>query len=332
MKTIASTPQALTLARIHEEVTFWLTANPKKVQKRRGKIAAVAEGLRKLENLEKMEKIPTLRPRMAWFSTTQTQAQMGRGQMNLQVLGKAAGTLSLDSERKWMFEPNLKGARESWQWSKNPKDAKKIREFLLKAKNARGNKLADEREIQWQLADALRSHKQITACRGFQSVTWNGCFTEIGVSVNRDGKRDAQGAGTLDLMVRHGRGSGFLVLEVKAPGDSKVEAALIQALRYATALEFEANEGGDENQKNYNVVFGSNDKCKLKIGAVVVMKDGREVRRDAPAILHRNWKERGNSKVDRIGMLLYKFDRSTGKANSWDWLPGWDVRNDFQND
>ena len=57
------------------------------------------------------------------------------------------------------------------------------------------------------------------------------------------------------------------------------------------------------------------------------MEDSYDVQSCAPAILEKTWKERGESKLDRIGMLLYKFDKSTGKAGSWEWLPGWDVRN-----
>jgi hypothetical protein len=114
------------------------------------------------------------------------------------------------------------------------------------------------------------------------------------------------------------------VFELKKPGVTKVEEALQQALRYATALDIEANEGKQENRENYHTIFGSKGKGRLEIGAVVVLEDKGKIRRDAPAILQQYWAEHGDSKIDRIGMLLYKFDQN--KVKSWEWLPGWDAR------
>lgn len=50
------------------------------------------------------------------------------------------------------------------------------------------------------------------------------------------------------------------------------------------------------------------------------------VRRTAPAIMNQYWSARGDSKIDRLGVLLYEFDLVTKKAKSWKWLDGWDAR------
>lgn len=145
-----------------------------------------------------------------------------------------------------------------WKWSRNSKDGSEIRKFLGACEQNPSASAKNEREIQWQLAQALLDDPKEPddALRNLSPVIWNGCFTEIGVSVKLTG---ASGTGNIDLVVRrrNGRQAGFLVCELKTTGETDVELALKQALRYASALNHEANEGDADNLKNYRAVFGS---------------------------------------------------------------------------
>lgn len=332
----------MNLAMIHDEVVNALKSSTAKVTQRREAIAALAKAfamaaLAKVEKMQNSDLPPLLRRRKAWFSTTQTDAANADFCIRSQLLGVDVGALRFSCEAKseenaFWFHPKkhlvaLLGFPDygPWKWSNDPKAARLIRQFFDKCETIKGAKAHNEREIQWQLANALQTGDD--ALRNLQPVTWNGCYTEIGVSVNKTGQ---PGTGNIDLLVRRGKGGqrGFIVFELKKPGDKGIEKALKQALRYATALNCEANEGGQVNQSNYHAVFGSGGKAKLKIGAAVVLDagDGDRVRNRATAILQQYWAKRGESQIDRIGVLLYKFDPKANKAKNWEWLCGWDAR------
>lgn len=332
----------MNLAMIHDEVVNALKSNTAKVKQRRDAIAALAKALTIAASAKATQKRdallpPLLRRRKAWFSTTQTDAANADICIRLQLLGVDVGALryscgARSDENHFWFYPKkhlvtLLGFPDCgpWKWSNDPKAARLIRQFFDKCATVKGAKAHNEREIQWQLANALQSGDD--ALRNLQPVTWNGCYTEIGVSVNKTGQ---PGTGNIDLLVRRGKGGqrGFIVFELKKPGDKGIVKALQQALRYATALNCEANEGDTDNQANYHVVFGSRGKAKLKVGAAVVLDagDGDRVRNRATAILKQYWAKRGESQIDRIGVLLYKFDPKTKKAKNWEWLSGWDAR------
>ena len=296
-----------------------------KVEKRRGKIAALAAAL------QRAPKVPLLRSRGVWFSTTQTDATMAKGVARAQLNGIELGELRLNSSA-YELHPSKKMAPYTkeqglcpppWQWSHNRKHGEAIRTFLKSCKHHPRAKKDNEREIQWQLAAALEAGRKVTALRNLRPVTWNGLYTEIGVAVNRTGKI---GDGTIDLIVR--RRGGFLLFELKRPGETEVEEALWQVLRYANTFCFEANAGDENNRRNYRKVLGSSGSGKLRIGAVVVMEDDKlgKVRDAARKLLDDYWSNPGGSKIDRIGMLLYKFDREKRNVSSWEWLPRWDGR------
>ncbi|MFA5262705.1 MAG: hypothetical protein WC378_02700 [Opitutaceae bacterium] len=319
----------MNLATIHDKVENTLKANPQKVEQRRKAIEAVRAGLAKVKDLQ----APILRHRKAWFSTTQGHTAKGNGCARVQVLGLNVGQLSLvtkPDEAFYEFIPNegylksLGFPNGPWRWSKSKKHGQQINSFLKECETLPGANADNEREIQWQLAEALRSEKG-GVLRYLQPVTWDRRFTEIGVSVTASGK---PGTGNIDLLVRQGKGAQgcFLVFELKKPvrnGVKAFEAALQQALRYATALNFEANKGGNKNLENYRVVLNSKGTRKLEIGAVVVVEDTKVVRENADKILKEYTEDRGGSDIKRLGVLLYKFDKSEGKAHSWAWLPGW---------
>jgi len=324
----------MSIGQIHEAVITALRGASEKVTNRRNAVAALHKGLKKFTE----KSWPLLRSRDVWFSTTQRNTIAARGQVCVQTHGIDVGHLSVDpTNNAYMFHPNdqclietnISGnGKTGWAWSKNPGDGKKIRKFIEECKKLTKAKENSEREIQWILADALKAPGKPEVLERMKPVTWNGRFVEIGVSINKKGN---PGTGNIDLLViRRGgnQGSRFLVFELKNPGDTNVKAALDQAIQYATALSVEANDGGKENQKLYNRVFDSNGVGKLVIGAVVVLEDCAKVRSDAPAILKAYWDNRGASKIDRLGLLLYKKE---GLRYTWSWLDGWDARQNMTN-
>jgi hypothetical protein len=303
---------AKNIAELHAAVAAELSKKPEVVNKRRKAIAALRKG--KSKGL----KLPLPKKRKAWFSTNQTDTSNSLNGARVQVLGIDVGELKLnEDETCYVFHPNGKNFPEfqdvKWKWSKDAKDAKKIRNFLAECETHSKAAPGNEREIQWQLANALGDGK-LEPFRNLQPVTWCKRFTEIGVSVTISGKA---ATGNIDLLVRRS-GRGFLVFEVKAPGKTDIEATLQQALRYATALHIEANEGTSKDLENYNSVFGSNSKKELKIGAVIVMQNKPKVSREAAKIITQYCSVRGDSKIDRLGVLLYDFDGS--KVTGWKWL------------
>jgi hypothetical protein len=308
---------AKNIAEIHDAVVAALSKNPKVVNNRRKAIAALEEG--KAKGL----KLPLQKRRNVWFSTTQTDTISAQGVTRVQVLGIEVGQLKLNEDKTcFIFYPDGKKfpayLDKKWKWSKDAKDAVEIRRYLTECKKHQNAKPENEREIQWQLANALGDGK-FDAFRWLQPVTWSEHFTEIGVSVTKLGEA---GTGNIDLMVRRGRTPetrGYLVFEVKAPSETDVKDPLEQALRYATALHFETEKGTPEDRENYTFVFGAKkSKKELNIGAVIVMKNSPEVRLKAATLIDQYCRNRGKSKIDRIGVLLYDFDGH--KVTGWEWL------------
>jgi hypothetical protein len=306
------------------------------VDGRRKKMEQIADALDRLEGSTKTR--PRLRSRKAWFSTNQSNAKGKAFNAKVQVLGHEIADLYLDttthSEHRYKFRPKLAmvkkifsdGAKDHvgpWLWSHCKQDSTAINDYLKACKEFLKAKSGNEREIQWQLANALKSEKT-GALRDLKPVTWNGLFTEVGVSIKSGG---TPGTGNIDLVVRCSKGArGFLVFELKKPKNINIEAALAQALRYAIALNIEANDS-ERHQETYRKVFGAGGKKKLKIGAVAVLEEDRkgEVKKKAGKFLNELLAKPYDRKlIDRIGVLLYKFDGE--KAGSWKWLEGWDAR------
>lgn len=304
----------------------------KKVKQRRGVMAELRKAL------DKAPKNKRLVSCGVWFSTTQSDTKRAKGHVRVQMLGLDVGHLELDRaavKPKFKFHPTMTMKEHHsdlpnppWEWSNNLNDGNAIWTYLNRCKDDPRAKSDSEREIQWELAYALKSNKKPESLRHLQPVTWNGLFTEIGVAVTKDGKVSARGTGNIDLLVRRVRG--YLIFEIKKPRESNVKQALDQAIRYATALDIEANGNkgnpiDEQNRENYHSVFHSNAKRELKIGVVVVMENNKKVLKTAPGILKTYWCDKGASKIDRLGMLLYKYEEN--KETSWSWLNSdWDAR------
>ena len=331
----------MTITELHKQTVASLKENPSKVAQRRAAIAELARGNERTLKLDR----PTLRRRAGiWFSTSQGNTFAGKGELCVQLLGVGVGSLVFDeSEKRWWFRPTKKGV-SSWRWSNNREDGALINKYLeariVEIRAARQNSRGNEREIQWQLASALSSEKKIRNrnLRGLRPVSIGGFPLEIGVSVSRNGGVNNRSTGNIDLLlVKRGGSVGgrMLVLELKAPGVNKeksIQGALEQAIRYATALDFEANGDRDEtaeqqmNLATYRSAFGLKESGKgwLGLGIVVAMEDaGPDFRDAARKQLNECCRELGKSPIKWIDILLYDYDKAGETADGWRWLENW---------
>jgi len=53
------------------------------------------------------------------------------------------------------------------------------------------------------------------------------------------------------------------------------------------------------------------------------MEDHEKTRDAALAYLQRCWDERAEMTIDRIGVLLYKYDTRAHQVTSWKWFGDW---------
>ena len=329
---------------VFADVHATLAANKSGVKKRRDSIAELAGAIKSLQTRRRQGEASRLMKRPnVWFATNQTNSGKRHRSIHLQILGANVGTLK-QVGRAFRFSPNkstlakikktnpdigLTDEAEGWAWTGNANACAKTDKYLRECKNLRAGKLHDEREIQWQLADALRGRKSglAPALALLAPVTWDGLFTEIGTSINKDGKART---GNIDLMVRSGKGPNtqFLVFEVKAPKERDWEKALLQALRYASAIKIEANgfdgdESSSQNLKNYRAVLGAGGERKLNIGAVIVMRNPGDKQCEKIAQrLEQYFGNHSDNPIKPIGVLFYEFE---GKAVGWKWLSGWKI-------
>ena len=327
----------MTIKEIHDSIHEIHDKSADARTKVKGRRAAIAKLATVVERTRKKRIVPE--GCLGWLSTTQSDAINSSDKYRVQFRGVEIGHLvpaaSSSKNPSAIFHPKAEVLKKlnwpeseksagPWSWDEH---AALITKFMQQCEAYTGFKKKNEREIQWQLAHVLTNDKTHVALEWMAALAWNGLFHEVGVSVNKDGVFGKK-PGNIDLLVRRGRGfgSGYLVFEVKKPRNTDVQAALKQALRYATALDIEANTPDDEvNRANYRLVFGATGTKILNIGAVLVMEDSDKVRKVAPELLQQACRERGASKIDRLGLLLYTYDEKHDKATSWDWLPGWDA-------
>ena len=184
---------------------------------RREKIKSVAKKIKGLEGAIATKIFPNrLCPRTtgsirAWFSMNQKliiKANPRKGfNLNVEVRGKNVGEILVQPTGQnpaFIFTPkeSLREARESvrWEWSQNSVDAENIRTFLRRQVTKAQTIKAQEREIQWQLSEAIK--KGTDTFRNLQPIQWLKYPSEIGVSINREGAVLLGTTGNIDLMVR----------------------------------------------------------------------------------------------------------------------------------
>jgi hypothetical protein len=315
--------------------------------KQRSKIAARRQVMMSLqenvkEHLERLEMKPNRvrrRPKIT-FTVSQTAVQRKNMILGVEMCGKNVGTLVLADDAHAKFEPKAKYSPKSlsWEWSKHPSDAENIRSFLCQVERRLCTNRVVEREIQGQLFEAISKLGRATAFENLQPVMLAGYPSEIATWITRKQK---VGVGNIDVLVRRtqdqfGRGAQFLVFELKRPERRpNVAEALLQAITYALALGIESNGLDLERAQDrkivvraYRSLLGSNGTTELKFGAVAVVQDTSANREDAKDALEMfklpNQKDR--SRVDRLGVLFYKWDGATRKATAWHWYEGADPR------
>jgi len=306
---------------------------------RREKIKSVAKKIKGLEGAIATKIFPNrLCPRTtgsirAWFSMNQKliiKANPRKGfNLNVEVRGKNVGEILVQPTGQnpaFIFTPkeSLREARESvrWEWSQNSVDAENIRTFLRRQVTKAQTIKAQEREIQWQLSEAIK--KGTDTFRNLQPIQWLKYPSEIGVSINREGAVLLGTTGNIDLMVRDRGRTGFYVFELKRPGATEtIEKALRQSIYYALALDHEANLNAD-SQQDYRKVFGSNGSKPLKFGAVAVMsRPESELWNEfqlAARDVAKRYKPSASSRLLSIGILTYHWDPVSMKASDWEWL------------
>lgn len=319
----------MTIAWLNARITEELKKNRGKVVDRRSKIKEVRQGL---DLLAKGRAAPRLERRYdVWFSTTQGNIQDVREQdakrtVNVQYRGIQVGELKVDlndSPPSWRFHPSNKRnkdltppfadlPRKGWEWNDNVEDEKCLRDFIGRCEKHPRAGEKTEREIQWQLADAFRTGAiKFEAWTNLEPVMWDGYFAEVGISVTEKGVVPKKNSGTIDLLLRSD--SDFIVLELKKPGKKGIKyvrEAVYQAVRYATALDIEANgnednEADPENRKIYREVFGSKGEKELKINVMVALQDTLKLRKELADLLPKLCLESDGSRITRIGALLY---------------------------
>jgi hypothetical protein len=212
-----------------------------------------------------------------------------------------------------------------WRWSQNRQDATQINQFLNGLYDEfAGNDM--EREVQWQLARAVRAQNRLQEFENLLPVLWMGVPTEIGTCLTAAGQL---GIGTLDLLARRrgGRaGARFVVFEVKGPThntENEIIYSLRQAVRYALALSIEAN-ANPTTKANYRTAFQAGGNAALSFRAAAVIHDPKhgdntEVRQRALAALRMFAPPQG-ALVDLVGLLLYSWDAQEQKAYNWRWV------------
>ena len=262
-----------------------------------------------------------------YFSTAQGRvlnARKKRYTFGVEMFGRGIGSLRVNLQSEKPTERYIFVAKDSasgWEWSKNRAHAKEINAYLKKQreKSAKDTPNVQEREVQWRLANALGRDPEL---KGLKAVRWFGWPTEIGVSINREGR---PATGNIDILVRRRERNiaQFLVCELKGPNDGDVANALRQAICYAVALHHEAN-ASNETRESYRTVFGSKDGSNLQVGVFVAVH--RKFENDAKVAVEalQFGKSATGLIVDRIGVLLY--DLKGRKATDWRWLAGWDPR------
>ena len=305
------TPQ--TYGDIVQDVERALAGNggPEATVKRRHCVLEMAHALTGWSALRKADSPFRMRDRGVALTITQGRviAADAELEVNVEVNGINIGTVSFSPNGAYFSPKSNKELR--WKWSRDQNDAKKIKDCIAQYS---GDTTQPERTIQYQLFKVLDKKGKPEALRNLRPIMIAGCMMEFpaGVAASAGIK---PGKGTVDLLVRGRREfPGFLVFELKSPGDVDPYETLKQAIRYAAGLNVLANVDA-ELRKKYREVFEVKGSAPLRFGSVAVIEDSEEHREKIPGALEALKVPEGAA----VHVLLYKTQLNplTLKTFSW---------------
>lgn len=213
-------------------------------------------------------------------------------------------------------------------WSHDPDDGRAIRAFIRDCVKKLSGK-TPELQVQLQLLRLLDGPKKQAALANLRPVMPFGFPTEIATVVGRQGNAVSDTGkpvtGNMDILARTVRGArraggNFVVLELKQPNLSKNEVAKAfeQAVGYAAALRYEANDPNDPCvAASYRHLYGPKPKSSrppnydglpVATHAVVVLPIDRKT--EAAACLT----ALGQHPSIQVGVLLYG---ASNRGNEW---------------
>jgi hypothetical protein len=268
-------------------------------------------------------KTPRLnRRKQSWFTSSQTSLASRR--VNVEVMGKCVGYLTLENS-KWLFRKPR--SNQAMAWSGDRLAAVKTQNIIGQAWESSTS--SNERQIQWSLASSIQIDNTF---RKLAVVKLGGHYTELGVSLGRNEEAKSK-SGNMDLLVRYKSGSTqeYWVFELKKPNVTKKEdiiKAFWQVLRYAVALRVEAH-GFSQSEarqsiwlKDYHQAFGSKSSRPFNVGAVVVLHHSPEVEKLASSILREfaDMDSYTTGGITSLKVLFYEYDERTKQPHGWRWL------------
>lgn len=148
-----------------------------------------------------------------------------------------------------------------------------------------------ERRVQGEVVRELLKTPKHRLLQNLWPVRPANCMMEIPTAIERRGR---VGTGNIDLLARTGRGRWptFVVCELKTDSTTTPYNALVQAIRYAAALDVEVNGISHRlppaDRSVYRRLFGSNSKAQhpLRFGAMAIVPSRRGVADDAKKALN----------------------------------------------
>lgn len=284
-----------------------------RVLARREHAKKMAEGLRRWSEELKSGR---MRRRGAVFTVTQgalERALAGRASLSVsvEVNGVGVGQVEFSPTHKPMFSAT-KDLDDQLAWSGNTQDGAKINAYL---EQCRLSKSMPERDVQGHMSARFRAlfDGAQKPLGGLVPVRPAGCMMEIPTAVAAS-KTLQVGGGAIDILARTGRGrtGWFVACELKRyDSTERADGVLLQAIRYAIALDVEINGRGvlpPADATVYRELFGGSGSAPLRFGALAAIS---AVRRDE---VTRAFAELAPPKNTWLGALLYEQNESRLRA------------------
>lgn len=186
-----------------------------------------------------------------------------------------------------------------------------------------------KRKIYWDLVARLGLGGAHDVLAGLQPALIAGYPAAVQTWISADGKPETS---SIDVVACNtgSLGDPFLVFELKRPGEDSPAIALEQAIRYAMAMDLEANDNQKATQTKYRTLLGSKGDARLRFGAVAVVEGTEQNQSLAKAALADFKAPASGDAVSAcahtVSVLFYDWDQEKNQATNWRWLEGSDPR------